>query len=108
MKWIYEEELYRGFFANIATTPSKQMRFSRYAQMMLDWSTTDLTEREILEKYNYSIRGRNPCMRYIKQMCQKLNPKLFKACERLRREIKSKSPILKRKVAHIDDQSRPL
>lgn len=105
MKWIYEEELYNGFFARIATTPSKQVRFSRYARIMLDWATTRMSETAILRKHNYSTRGGPGTMIAIKRMCCALNPKLFQACERLRRELKSKSMILKSKVNDIEGQS---
>lgn len=106
MKWIYEEELYNGFFARIATTPSKQVRFSRYARIMLDWATTRMSETAILRKHNYSGRGAPNTMTYIKKMCKKLNPKLFQACERLRRDLKSNQSKLKPKVDDIERQSR--
>lgn len=106
MKWIYEEELYNGFFTRVATTSSRQMRFSRYARMMLDWATTTLSEEAILRKHNYSTRGNSRTFNYIKKTCKTLNPKLFRTCERLRRELKSKSMKLKRKVDDIERQIR--
>lgn len=101
MKWIYEEELYNGFFTRVATTSSRQMRFSRYARMMLDWATTTLSETAILRKHNYSTRGNSRTFNYVKKTCKRLNPKLFKACEKLRGDLKSNQSKLKRKVDDI-------
>ncbi|MDO4528740.1 MAG: hypothetical protein Q4C03_08175 [bacterium] len=95
--------IYNGFFRPLANTPTKKKRFKRWTKVMVEWSTTTLSETMILRHCGFQVKSHSNRLKKIRQVCAYVNPKLFERCKRLRQNLKSKSIVLTDKIESFAD-----
>lgn len=92
---ILTHHIYATFFEKYAQTEKQKMRYFMYAHLLFRWSTSNLTDRELLAEDDFNPLVSKPfSLIRIRRMAKRENPKMFRELLRSREIYVKRKKVL--------------